>query len=228
VGNCREFTLLLKAESQKLGVKYEMNTAVASVLSAKGAILNIANETAPRTFDAVVMCAGTASSELLKPILKPLKRKLPLAPIYGYSISAGIRELLNAPRSAVIDERYKVAISRMGNRVRVAGSAEIGGSLDNKRISAIATLYKVLQDWFPGAAHISNMGASVTEWKGARAMLPDGPPVLGASGAPNIWLNLGHGDSGWALSCGSARVLADLIAKRTTEIDVSGLSIERF
>ncbi len=228
VGNCREFTLLLKAESQKLGVKYEMNTTVASVLSAKSAILNIANDPIPRAFDAVVMCAGTASSELLKPILKPLKRKLPLVPVYGYSISAAIREPLNAPRSAVIDERYKVAITRMGNRVRVAGSAEIGGSLDNKQISAISTLYKVLQDWFPGAAHISNMGASVTEWKGARPMLPDGPPVLGASGVPNIWLNLGHGSSGWALSCGSARVLADLIANRQPDVDVSGMSIERF
>jgi D-amino-acid dehydrogenase len=232
VGNCREFTLLLKAESQKLGVKYEMNMTVASVLSAKGAIINIANEKVPhnstREFDTVVMCAGVASAELLKPILKPLKRKLPLVPIYGYSISAAIREPLNAPRSAVIDERYKVAITRLGNRVRVAGSAEIGGTLQNKQVSAISTLYKVLQDWFPGAAHISNMGASVTEWKGARPMLPDGPPVLGASGVPHIWLNLGHGASGWALSCGSARVLADLIAKRAPDVDVSGMSIERF
>jgi D-amino-acid dehydrogenase len=228
VGNCREFTLLLKAESQKLGVKYEMNTTVSGVLHGNGAILNIANEATPRAFDAIVMCTGVASSELLKPILKPLRRKLPLVPVYGYSISAAIREPLNAPRSAVIDERYKVAITRMGNRVRVAGSAEIGGSLENKQLGAISTLYKVLQDWFPGAAHISNMGASVTEWKGARPMLPDGPPVLGASGVPNIWLNLGHGSSGWALSCGSARVLADLIGKRAADIDVSGMSIERF
>ena len=232
VGNCREFTLLLKAESQKIGVKYEMNTTVDSVSIANGAIINIANESEPRQskreFDAAVMCAGVASAELLKPILKPLKRKLPLVPVYGYSISAAIREPLNAPRSAVMDERYKVAISRLGNRIRVAGSAEIGGSLENKQISAISTLYKVLQDWFPGAAHISNMGASVTEWKGARPMLPDGPPVLGASGVPNIWLNLGHGSSGWALSCGSARVLADLIANRQPDVDVSEMSIERF
>ena len=228
VGNCREFTLLLKAESQKLGVKYEMNTTVVGVLSAKVAILNIANEGTSREFDAIVMCAGVASSELLKPILKPLRRKLPLVPVYGYSISAAIREPLNAPRSAVMDERYKVAISRMGNRVRVAGSAEIGGSLENKQISAISTLYKVMQDWFPGAAHISNMGASVTEWKGARPMLPDGPPVLGPSGVPHIWLNLGHGSSGWALSCGSARVVADMIANRQPDVDASGFNIERF
>ena len=232
VGNCREFTLLLKAESQKLGVKYEMNTTVAIVSSAKSAILTIANEGSQhhttREFNAAVMCAGVASAELLKPILKPLKRELPLVPVYGYSITAQVREDLNAPRSAVIDERYKAAISRMGNRVRVTGSYEIGGSLDNKPISAISTLYKVLQDWFPGAAYISNMGASVTEWKGASHMLPDGPPVLGPSGVPNIWLNLGHGADGWALSFGSARVLANLIAKRAPDIDVSGMSIERF
>jgi D-amino-acid dehydrogenase len=232
VGNCREFTLLLKTESQKLGVKYEMNTTVASVLHAEGAALNIANEGQPRKFDAVVMCAGVASAGLLKPILKPLGRKLPLIPVYGYSISAQVREDLNAPRSALMDERYKIAISRLGNRVRVAGSAEIGGSLGNKQISAIATLYKVLQDWFPGAAHLynsgANMGTSVHEWKGARPMLPDGPPVLGPSGVPGVWLNLGHGSSGWALSCGSARVLADLIAQRQPDVDVSGMSIERF
>ena len=228
VGNCREFTLLLKSEAQELGVKFELNTHVAGISYANGATLNIANEDQPRRFDAIVMCAGMASVELLKPVLKLLQRKLPLIPVYGYSISAQVREDLNAPRSALIDEHYKVAISRLGNRVRVAGSAEIGGSLDNKQVSAISTLYKVLQDWFPGAAHISNMGASVTEWKGARPMLPDGPPVLGASGIPNIWLNIGHGDSGWALSCGSARVLADLIAKRMPDIDVSSMSIERF
>jgi D-amino-acid dehydrogenase len=228
VGNCREFTLLLKAESQRLGVKYELNSVIASVSYTSKAIINIANEDAPRQFDAIVMCAGVHSAELLKPILRPLKRKLPLAPIYGYSISAAVREPLNAPRSALMDERYKVAISRLGNRVRVAGSAEIGGSLQNKHRSAISTLYKVLQDWFPGAAHISNMGASVHEWKGARPMLPDGPPVIGASGVPNIWLNLGHGSSGWALSCGSARVLADMVVNRQPDIDASGFNIERF
>jgi D-amino-acid dehydrogenase len=238
VGNCREFTLLLKNESQRIGVKYEINTTVAEVLYDKFAMLNISNENSPRTFDAVVMCAGVASAALLKPLLKPLRRKLPLIPVYGYSISAAVRENLNAPRSALMDERYKIAISRLGNRVRVAGSAEIGGSAGHsqnqgsKGVTAISTLYKVLQDWFPGAGHFSsaatNTGTSVHEWKGARPMLPDGPPVIGQSGVPNIWLNLGHGSSGWALSCGSARVLADLIARRQPDIDVSSMNIERF
>jgi len=89
---------------------------------------------------------------------------------------------------------------------------------------AILTLYKVLQDWFPGAATLQS---GVQQWKGARPMLPDGPPVLGASGIPGVWLNLGHGSSGWALSCGSARVVADLIAGQDPGVDLEGLGVER-
>ena len=183
----------------------------------------IAGENQPRRFDQTVLCAGVDSARLLG----ALGLKVPLAAVYGYSISAPIREPLNAPRSAVMDERYKVAISRLGQRVRVAGSAEIGGSLAHKRPAALQTLYKVLHDWFPGSAQHSQLGASVQVWKGARPMLPDGPPVIGPSGLPGLWLNLGHGSSGWALSCGSARALADLMAGKPADIDMEGLDIGR-
>jgi D-amino-acid dehydrogenase len=166
------------------------------------------------------MCAGLDSARLLR----PLGLKIPLAAVYGYSVSATIREPLNAPRSAVMDERYKIAISRLGNRVRVAGSAELGGSADKKRTRALQTLYKVLHDWFPGAANLSN---GVQEWKGARPMLPDGPPIVGPSGMAGLWLNLGHGSSGWALSCGSARALADMVGGHKPDLDVSGLDVGR-
>ena len=129
------------------------------------------------------------------------------------------------PRSGVMDERFKVAISRLGQRVRVAGSAEIGGRPDAINHRAVQTLYKVLDDWYPGAARLSR---GVQVWKGARPMLPDGPPVLGASGVPGVWLNLGHGSSGWALACGSARVLADQIAGREPAIDTSGYNVGRY
>ena len=223
VANCRQFALLLKNEAQRLGVNFEFNTSVAHIDRLQAANVLIAGESALRNFDRVVLCAGLASAQLLK----PLGLKIPMAAVYGYSISAPIREPLNAPRSALMDERYKVAISRMGNRVRVAGSAEIGGSLANKRAASIQTLYKVLHDWCPGAAQHSNTGASTQVWKGARPMLPDGPPVIGDSGRPGLWLNMGHGSSGWALSCGSARVLADLMAGKSTDIDMEGLGISR-
>jgi D-amino-acid dehydrogenase len=223
VANCRQFALLLKNEAQRIGVSFEFNTTVARLEPSQPASLLLTDETAPRSFDRVVMCAGLASAQLLK----PLGLKIPMAAVYGYSISAPIREPLNAPRSALMDEHYKVAISRLGNRVRVAGSAEIGGSLENKRAASLQTLYKVLHDWFPGAAQLANTGSSVQEWKGARPMLPDGPPIIGDSGIPGLWLNLGHGSSGWALSCGSARALADLMAGRNADIDMEGLGVAR-
>ena len=220
VGNCRQFALLLKAEAQRLGAQFAFNSTVAQINLSHGPALLVAGAKAPRRFDAIVMCAGLPSMQLLKPI----GLNVPMAAVYGYSISAPIREPLNAPRSAIMDERYKVAISRMGNRVRIAGSAEIGGSLDKHREASVQTLYKVLHDWFPGATVPSG---AVQVWKGARPMLPDGPPLIGASGVPGLWLNLGHGSSGWALSCGSARALADQMAGRTPELDMTGFDVAR-
>ncbi|MBV8620935.1 MAG: D-amino acid dehydrogenase [Curvibacter sp.] len=221
VGNCRQFALLLRNEAQRLGVRFEFNTTVTHLHPAPRVGVQLGGEGSPRPFDAVVVCAGLASAALLR----PLGLKVPLVAVHGYSVSAAVREPLNAPRSAVMDERYKVAISRLGQRVRVAGSAELGRSLADKRQAPLRTLYKVLQDWFPGAAR---MAAGVQEWKGARPMLPDGPPLLGASGVPGIWLNLGHGSSGWALSCGSARALADNLAGRPPQIELDGFSIQRY
>jgi D-amino-acid dehydrogenase len=227
VGNCRQFALLLKNQAQALGARFEFNCSVAPLDPAQPTVLRITreDEAAPTSsrFDAVVVCSGLAAAALLRPV----GLRVPLAAVHGYSVSAPIREPLNAPRSGVMDDRYKVAISRLGNRVRVAGSAEIGGLPNHKRPSAIQTLYKVLQDWFPGAAQLANTGAAVQEWKGARPMLPDGPPVLGATGVPGIWINIGHGSSGWALACGSARVVADLMAARAPDVDLEGLGVER-
>ena len=223
VANCRQFALLLKQEAQRNGVRFEFNTLVAQLDRARPASFLIAGESVPRNFDRLVVCAGLDSAQLLK----PLGLKIPMVAVYGYSISAPIREPLNAPRSALMDERYKVAISRIGSRVRVAGSAEIGGTPGARRAASIQTLYKVLHDWFPGATQHSNPAISVQEWKGARPMLPDGPPIIGNSGLPGLWLNLGHGSSGWALSCGSARALADLMAGKEASIDMEGLGIGR-
>ncbi len=227
VGNCRQFALLLKNEAQALGVNFEFSAQVAPLDPARPATLSVSPQgtglPAEHHFDAVVVCGGVDSATLLR----PLGLRIPLAAVHGYSISAPLREPLNAPRSALMDERYKVAISRLGNRVRVAGSAEIGGSMSHKRPAAIQTLYKVLHDWFPGAAQLANTGASVQEWKGARPMLPDGPPLLGATGVPGVWINLGHGSSGWALGCGSARAVADLMAGRSPQVDIEGLGVER-
>lgn len=251
VGNCRQFSHLLRFAAQQIGVRFRFHTSVRQLhagptpqvvhryappessaivasqpdpASAEVADTQpMAFEAVTENFNAVIVCAALGSSALLA----PHGLKLPLQAVYGYSVTAPLRQSDmypdQGPHSALMDEHYKVAISRLGTRVRVAGSAEIGGSAEHHSSGAFDTLYKVLHDWFPGAARMSH----AQRWKGARPMLPDGPPVLGVSGIDGIWLNLGHGSSGWALACGSARLLADAVGGRAPSIDVEGLGVER-
>ena len=252
VGNCRQFTTLLRTEAQRAGVRFRFHTQVQEIIAGDApqlvhlyappqettVLLNVTAQGAPgdaqdtepmamlpitEGFGAVVVCAALGA----KALLRPHGLKLPMQAVYGYSITAPVRRLDAhgdiGPRSALMDERYKVAISRIGARVRVAGTAEIGGTPNRHDPKALETLYKVLHDWFPGSTRVSQ--AQV--WKGARPMLPDGPPVLGASGVAGVWLNLGHGSSGWAMACGSARLLADGVAGRKSAIDTEGLGVER-
>ena len=222
LGNCRQFAHLLKAEAQKLGAQFRFDTDIAAIRpGAQPALRTAAGQ--EWSFHAVVVCAGVQAND----VLRSVGVKLPLAPVYGYSVTAPVRHVDGhaplGPRSALMDERYKIAISRLGKRIRVAGSAEIGGSPDHMNLPTLRTLYRVLDEWFPG----SIMTRDAQHWKGARPMLPDGPPVLGESGAPGVWLNLGHGSSGWALACGSARVLAERISGRDAPIDTTRLNLQR-
>lgn len=219
-GNCRQFALLLRQAAQQLGAQFVFNTCVTR-LGHTPASVQVQGEAQARRFDAVVLCAGVASSTLLQ----PLGLRLPLVALYGCSVSAPLREALHAPCSAVIDAHHQVSIVRLGQRVRVSGGAELGRSSQAPHPATLRTLYQVLSDWFPGGAQLSG---SVQEWRGARAALPDGPPVIGASGLPGLWLNLGHGASGWGLACGSARALADTLAGRSPDVSLEGLTAQRF
>ncbi len=220
VGNCRQFALLLKQQAEDMGVQFSFNTTLLPLQRQQPTSLRTKGGASNAQFDAVLVCAGLASL----PLLQPLGIQLPMIAVHGYSVTAAIRNPLDAPRSGLMDERYKVSISRLGQRIRVAGSAEIGGSAQHHHPGALRTLYKVLSDWFPGGAKISD---SLQIWKGARPMMPDGPPIIGPSGIPGVWLNLGHGSSGWALANGSAKVVSDLISGRQPEIDISGLGMDR-
>lgn len=222
--NCRQFTLLLKNLAQQQGCHFQFGTTVERVDIAQGVQLVLAGESpSQQPFDGVVLCAGVASAALLR----PLGLQIPLQPVYGHSISAAVREPLDAPLSAVIDGRHQVSISRLGQRVRVAGGSMLGGVQTAPSAAELRRLYKVLMDWFPGAARLGGPKGSVQEWRGAQAMLPDGPPLVGDSGTPRVWLNLGHGSSGWAMACGSARALADQIQGRDPEIDLGPYSPNR-
>ena len=220
VGNCRQYALLLKQKAENMGVRFAFNTSLLPLSRSHPTQLLVKGASAALSHEAVVVCAGMGSL----PLLRPVGVQLPMIAVHGYSVTAAIRNPLDAPRSGLMDERYKVSISRLGQRIRVAGSAEVGGSAQKHNPAALETLYKVLSDWFPGGAKISN---NLQIWKGARPMMPDGPPILGPSGVPGVWLNLGHGSSGWALASGSAKLVSDMVSGRTPEIDMSGLGIER-
>jgi len=210
IANCRQFALALRDEAEKLGVVFEFKSNV-EPLSADNPKRLVVNSK-PLFFDHVVVCSGIGSLKLLNQLSLPI----PMTPVYGYSMTAIIKEPLDAPRCGILDEKYKVTISRQGNRIRVGGIMEFGGEPKAQSPKAIQTLYKVLEDWFPKA---TDMGQQIQVWKGARAMLPKGSPIVGQTPFDGLWLNLGHGSSGWATSCGSAQVLSGMMAQDIPDTD---------
>lgn len=229
-GNCRQFAHLMRGEAQRLGVQFRFQRTALRIEPGRQVVVHHvgtdrdAATTESTSFDGVAVCAALGAPALLN----PLGCRLPLAAVHGHSITAPLRVRDGypdiGPRAALRDQHHQVTITRMGQRVRVSGSAEFGNGSRRGSDTAVKLLYKVLDEWFPGCAQL----AQVQSWKGARPTLPDGPPVLGRSGADGVWLNLGHGASGWALSCGSARVLADQIGGRAPAVDLTGLGIDRF
>ena len=170
-------------------------------------------------FDAVVV-AGSVDS---LPLLAEHGIRLPIWPVKGYSTTLNLPDAARGPRQAMIDEAYKVAITPLPGQIRLAGTAEIGSPRLVPRDAALRTLVKVGRDWFPEAAD----WASARCWVGARPMTPDGPALLGAAPVDGLFINMGHGSTGWAMACGAGKVVADLVAGLRPEIDLDGLTIER-
>lgn len=219
-GNCRLFAQLLRQGTQGSGVHFAFNTRIDRIGTTPVGVV-VQCESDQRRFDAVVLCAGTASAALLP----ALGMRLPMAAVYGYSVSAPLRESTHAPQASVVDATQQISITRLGQRVRIAGGAELAGADAEHHAATLQRLYRTLNDWFPGGAQLSS---GVQVWRGARPLLPDGAPVVGASGVPGLWLNTGHGAGGWALACGSARALADLMAQRAPEVPLDGLGMRPF
>jgi D-amino-acid dehydrogenase len=219
-GNCAYFTRRIKDLAAASGVDFHFETAVTRLAFEGGRFTQARTATGPVDADAVVLAAGADSARLLR----GTGIRIPLYPVKGYSLTARITRDEYAPMLSLMDEAYKVAITRMGNRLRIAGTAELGNRRLALRDAALGTLLRVARDWLPGAAAY----AQARPWVGARPMLPDGPPVLGTTPVRNLFLNLGHGSTGWAMACGSARVVAGIVAGDKPEIDLEGLTLERF
>lgn len=219
-GDCHMFTQALAKHAEALGVRFMFNTGIDRIVTDGGRVSGVATSAGMLQADAYVLALGSYSSQMAA----PLGISLPVYPVKGYSITVPIKDASGAPESTVMDESYKVAITRLGNRIRVGGTAEISGYSSKLYGARRATLDHSLTDLFPRGGDLSR----ATFWSGLRPMTPDGPPVIGPTQYANLHLNTGHGTLGWTMSCGSGRVLADMLSGRKPEVDVSALTVERY
>jgi len=219
-GDCHMFTQALAVEAEKLGVRFAFNVGIQGLSADATRVTGVATSNGVLQADAFVVALGSWSSRLVR----PLGISLPVYPVKGYSITAPIVDPDGAPVSTVMDESYKVAITRLGGRIRVGGTAEISGYSDKLYAARRATLDHSLTDLFPRGGDL----ARATFWSGLRPMTPDGPPVIGATRYSNLHLNTGHGTLGWTMACGAGKVLADLLSGRKPDIDTSELTVSRY
>jgi len=219
-GDCHMFTQALAVEAEKLGVRFAFNVRIQGLSADATRVTGVATSNGVLQADAFVVALGSWSSRLVR----PLGISLPVYPVKGYSITVPIVDPDGAPVSTVMDESYKVAITRLGGRIRVGGTAEISGYSDKLYAARRATLDHSLTDLFPRGGDL----ARATFWSGLRPMTPDGPPVIGATRYSNLHLNTGHGTLGWTMACGAGKVLADLLSGRKPDIDTSELTVSRY
>ena len=219
-GDCRKFTLGLAEACQQAGVDFLFNTDVKALEHQDNEIRSVLTSAGRLTADAYVLCLGSYSPLLVE----PLGLKLPIYPMKGYSLTLPIVDECKAPQSTVMDEAYKVAVTRFDDRIRVGGTAEIASfdlSLEAERRKPTEF---VVSDLFPGAGDLDK----AEFWCGLRPMTPDSVPVIGKTPIKKLFTNTGHGTLGWTMSQGSARLLADIINEQTPDIDTEGLSAHRY
>lgn len=219
-GDCKMFTDRMAELCVARGVTFEYGTTIRRVVKNRNRITNIATDKGWRAADAYVMAMGSYSARFMR----QLKRPIPVYPVKGYSITVPIKDAAGAPESTVMDETYKVAITRLGDRIRVGGTAEISGFDLSLHESRRRTLEHSVGDLFPEGGDLK----AATFWCGLRPMTPDGPPLIGRTEFSNLYLNTGHGTLGWTMACGSAKVLADIISSRVPDINVRDLGPERY
>lgn len=219
-GDCNKFTISLAEHCRAAGVQFLLNTEVRSFEASSGKITAVHTSAGVLKADAYVVCLGSYSPLLVN----PLGFKLPIYPIKGYSLTLPLLDESKAPQSTVMDEAFKVAVTRFDDRIRVGGTAEIAHfdlSLKDKRRKPAEF---VVNDLFPGAGDLNNS----TFWCGLRPMTPDSAPIIGKTPISNLYMNTGHGTLGWTMSQGSARLVADIINNKAPDIDNEGLSVFRY
>ena len=218
-GDCQMFTTRLTAMARDLGVRFEFDTDIQALDIAGGQISGVRTGKGSLTADRYVLALGSYSRLLLKD-----QFTLPVYPLKGYSITVPITDASRAPVSTILDETYKIAVTRFENRIRVGGMAEIAGYSKVLNPARRETLEMVVNDLFPGAGDTSKAAF----WTGLRPMTPDSTPVVGATPLRNLFVNTGHGTLGWTMACGSASVIADLVSGKQPHIRADDLAVFRY
>jgi D-amino-acid dehydrogenase len=219
-GDCFKFTNSLAEMAAALGVTFRWGVDIKALEADAGKIAAVQTSAGRISGDAFVLAMGSYSPALAR----PFGMRLPVYPVKGYSITVPIVDESRAPVSTVMDETHKIAITRLGDRIRVGGMAEISGFNNHLHPKRQATLTHSVEDLFGGAGDQSQ----ATFWSGLRPMTPDGTPLVGRSTVPNLYLNTGHGTLGWTMAAGSGRVVADMISGRVAEIDSADLGYARY
>ena len=219
-GDCFKFTQALAALATQRGVQFRYRTTVKSLVHDGAKVSGVVTDSGTLNADAVLVALSSHSPLLLR----PLHIHLPVYPVKGYSITVPIVDASGAPESTVMDETHKVAVTRLGERIRVGGTAELAGYTLQLNEARRRTLAHVVGDLFPAGGDL----ARAEFWCGLRPMTPDGTPILGATRLKRLYLATGHGTLGWTMAAGTACVMADLISGRAPEIDLAGLTIERY
>ncbi len=219
-GDCFKFTNRLAEMAAGLGVKFRWNTRIQQLQVGGGAITGVHTDAGPLQADRVVLALGSYSA----PLLEPAGLRIPVYPVKGYSITVPITNAAMAPESTIMDETHKVAVTRLGDRIRVGGTAELAGYSMALREPRRATLNHVVTDLFPHGGDVSQ----ATFWCGLRPMTPDGTPIVGTTPIAKLLLATGHGTLGWTMCAGTGRVIADLVSGRKPDIDIEGLTMARY
>ncbi|MFI3036013.1 D-amino acid dehydrogenase [Atlantibacter hermannii] len=218
-GDCQLFTQRLARMAAEAGVVFRYNTPVDRLLYEGNQIYGVQCGAEVVKADAYVMAFGSYSTAMLKGIVD-----IPVYPLKGYSLTIPIAEESGAPMSTVLDETYKIAITRFDSRIRVGGMAEIVGFNTALLQPRRETLEMVVRDLYPRGGHVEQ----ATFWTGLRPMTPDGTPIVGRTPYKNLWLNTGHGTLGWTMACGSGQLISDLISGRTPAIPFDDLGVARY
>jgi len=219
-GDCFQFTQRLAKLAEERGAVFRQNVTIRRLMSDGTQITGVETDAGTLTADAYLVALGSHSPLYLRGI----GIRIPVYPVKGYSITVPITDPRGAPESTVMDETHKVAVTRLGDRIRVGGTAELAGYTLQLHDSRRRTLEHVVSDLFPAGGDVSR----ASFWCGLRPMTPDGTPVVGGTRVKKLFLATGHGTLGWTMAAGTGCVMADLIGGREPEIDMEGLTVERY